>query len=152
VEIKTIDDLRNIPYPAALPPNGRAAEEKHIYEVTTTLCAYRAESDGDYHLVLGNEPENRTIIAEIPKPGDFGSMQSNFADAIYTARVAMDTRFGHQEIITDPTQGGPVAAFAEPGNIPVVITGLCFFDFIHGQRGVAPNGLELHPVIKIDFP
>ena len=25
------------------------------------------------------------------------------------------------------------------------ITGVAFFDVSHGQRGVAPNGVELHP-------
>jgi len=28
------------------------------------------------------------------------------------------------------------------------ITGVAFFDVIHGQRGVAPNGIELHPVLS----
>jgi hypothetical protein len=28
------------------------------------------------------------------------------------------------------------------------ITGVAFFDVIHGQCGVAPNGIELHPVVK----
>ena len=27
------------------------------------------------------------------------------------------------------------------------ITGVGFFDVKHGQRGVAPNGIELHPVL-----
>jgi hypothetical protein len=27
------------------------------------------------------------------------------------------------------------------------MTGAAFFDFIHGQTGVAPNGIELHPVL-----
>ena len=26
------------------------------------------------------------------------------------------------------------------------VTGVAFFDFLHGQTGVAPNGIELHPV------
>ncbi|MSQ21739.1 MAG: DUF3761 domain-containing protein [Dehalococcoidia bacterium] len=29
------------------------------------------------------------------------------------------------------------------------MTGVGFFDLIHGQRGVAPNGIELHPVLAI---
>ena len=29
--------------------------------------------------------------------------------------------------------------------------GLGFFDFAHGQDGVAPNAIELHPVISIEF-
>ena len=27
------------------------------------------------------------------------------------------------------------------------ITGVGFFDFKHGQTGVAPNAIELHPVV-----
>jgi len=29
--------------------------------------------------------------------------------------------------------------------------GLGYFDFLHGQDGVAPNGIELHPVTDIVF-
>jgi hypothetical protein len=28
------------------------------------------------------------------------------------------------------------------------IDGVGFFDFLHGQRGVAPNGIELHPALR----
>jgi hypothetical protein len=27
------------------------------------------------------------------------------------------------------------------------VTGVAFFDFLHGQSGVPPNGIELHPVL-----
>ena len=27
------------------------------------------------------------------------------------------------------------------------VTGVAFFDFKHGQTGVAPNAIELHPVL-----
>jgi len=33
----------------------------------------------------------------------------------------------------------------------VTITGVGFFDFLHGQTGVAPNGIELHAVLDIQF-
>jgi hypothetical protein len=33
----------------------------------------------------------------------------------------------------------------------VTVTGVGFFDRIHGQTGVAPNGIELHPVLDIQF-
>jgi hypothetical protein len=33
----------------------------------------------------------------------------------------------------------------------VQIKGVGFFDFIHGQTGVAPNGVELHPILDITF-
>jgi hypothetical protein len=28
------------------------------------------------------------------------------------------------------------------------VTGVGFFDAMHGQAGVAPNGIELHPVLR----
>jgi len=34
----------------------------------------------------------------------------------------------------------------------VTVTGVRFFDRKHGKTGVAPNGIELHPVIDIQFP
>jgi hypothetical protein len=27
------------------------------------------------------------------------------------------------------------------------VTGVAFFDFFHGQTGVAPNAIELHPIL-----
>ncbi len=39
----------------------------------------------------------------------------------------------------------------QTANIPVRVTGVGFFDFHHGQRGVAPNAIELHPVLDIVF-
>jgi len=39
----------------------------------------------------------------------------------------------------------------QTANIPVQIKGVGMFDFLHGQTGVAPNGIELHPVLDIIF-
>ena len=36
-------------------------------------------------------------------------------------------------------------------NIPVTVTGVAFFDLKHNQEGIAPNGIELHPVPVIAF-
>jgi hypothetical protein len=36
----------------------------------------------------------------------------------------------------------------QPG-LPVTIEGLLFFDKVHGQTGVAPNGAEIHPVLRV---
>jgi hypothetical protein len=33
-----------------------------------------------------------------------------------------------------------------------VINGVGFFDFKHGQKGVAPNAIELHPVLGFTSP
>jgi hypothetical protein len=29
--------------------------------------------------------------------------------------------------------------------------GVGFYDPLHGQEGVAPNGIELHPILEISF-
>src|SRR5207244_927391 len=39
----------------------------------------------------------------------------------------------------------------QTANVPVQLTGVGMFDFLHGQTGVAPNGIELHPIINIIF-
>jgi hypothetical protein len=35
---------------------------------------------------------------------------------------------------------------------PVRITGVGFFDRAHGATGAAPNVIEIHPVLKVEFP
>jgi len=48
-------------------------------------------------------------------------------------------------------EGKASAKFKRVNPIPVVIEGIGFFDFIHGQTGVARNGFELHPATSITF-
>jgi hypothetical protein len=45
---------------------------------------------------------------------------------------------------------------AQPGKGPelrigdvIEVTGVGFFDYEHGQNGVAPNAIELHPVLGV---
>jgi hypothetical protein len=38
---------------------------------------------------------------------------------------------------------------AVPQDAIIEIVGLGFFDTLHGQRGMAPNGLEIHPVLRL---
>jgi hypothetical protein len=45
-----------------------------------------------------------------------------------------------------------VASFKTKIRQRATVTGVGFFDRLHGQDGVAPNGIELHPVLKIDWP
>ena len=36
-------------------------------------------------------------------------------------------------------------------NTEIMVTGIGFFDKIHGHERVAPNGIELHPLLSIEF-
>jgi hypothetical protein len=44
--------------------------------------------------------------------------------------------------------GRPLASSFKALNGTATITGVGFFDFLHGQTGVAPNGIELHTVLE----
>jgi hypothetical protein len=77
------------------------------------------------------------MIAEIPAPQCVGS-SSPFLPAIRSVRRAFTARF-------HPT------AFWQRPKIRVHIAGVGFFDFKHGQSGVAPNAVELHPVLSMQW-
>src|SRR5437667_7732399 len=77
------------------------------------------------------------MIAEIPAPSCVGS-GSVFTSGISNSRAEFDAKY------TATTSFTTV-------NIPVQIRGVGMFDFLHGQTGVAPNGIEIHPVLSIVF-
>jgi hypothetical protein len=137
-------------------------DETHVYRVRARLAKWKHESDGDYHLVLtddtlnyGDEsanppvpPTGHSFIGEVPDPncfsgsdGSFGS-QTPFADGIISARQAMDQRFPNAD------QSGP---WNDGGSAQVEITGIGFFDRPHKQAGRAPNNIEIHPILSIQF-
>jgi len=146
----TIQALSALPVPPLLPPNGRSeGAEKTLWSVEATLTAYRAEADGDYHMVIADQ-SGRTMIAEIPKPADIVG-QSYFADGIAEARRTFDDHFQIAENPATPTLPGVSVSTFREVSVEVRLVGLGFFDFGHDQRGVAPNAIELHPVVNVVF-
>jgi hypothetical protein len=133
----TVATLRGYSAPRPLPQAARVSPvETTFYSVTATLTDFKRETDGDYHLVLSDEA-GRTMIAEIPSADCIGSGNS-FAPMLLAARQAFEARFT------------PSESFQHAG-VAVEIRGIGFFDYLHGQRGVAPNGIELHPVLSVNF-
>jgi hypothetical protein len=141
----TISDLRAIPMP--FPPLGArptvneaatrvAPTEFTVFQIYGTLTQYKLETDVDYHLVLQDE-SNNTIIGEVPSPACVGP-QSPFLAGVMNSRTKMDARLS-------PTSG------FKDANLPIQVTGVGFFDNIHGQTGVAPNGIELHAILDLNF-
>lgn len=102
-----------------------------------TLVEYKLEADGDYHLVL-QDGAGRTMIAEIPKPWCVGA-SSVWSSEISSARSAFDAK-----------TGGAKSSLSKSGST-VSLMGVGLLDKVHGQIGVAPNGVELHPVLSICF-
>jgi len=133
----TIADLIAIPVPASRPEDGRAGQtEDSLFVIEATLTSYKLEADGDYHLVLRDQA-GHTMIAEIPDPACVGEA-SPFRDGIRNARAEFDARLHAGDRFRSV-------------NLEVWVMGVGFFDFDHHQRGVAPNAIELHPVLDIRF-
>lgn len=147
----TIASMCALAVPADRPPDARTpGAEETVWQLDATLTGYKLESDGDYHLVIADGQGN-TMIAEIPNPPDLAP-GSFFAQQITSARQAFDTQFGAQAKAkaAEAALAGAVPTLVQVSQ-SVTLTGLGFFDFAHGQDGVAPNAIELHPVTSIVF-
>ena len=133
----TVAALSALPAPSSKPDNNRVQPtETSVFVLTATLTGYKLEDDSDYHIVL-QDSGGETMIVEIPLPACVGP-GSPFLAAITNARSQFNAR------LTATTS-------FKTASIPVQIRGVGFFDSIHGQTGVAPNGIELHPVLDISF-
>ena len=116
----TLAYLVSRPAPASL-PRTRLPFERHVFRVTAAVTLVRSEDDGDLHLVLSDG--RRTMIAESPSPSCIKKATPTRRKQMAKARAAVR-----------------LCARAS-------ITGVAFFDFKHGQTGVAPNAIELHPIL-----
>jgi uncharacterized membrane protein len=133
----TITAMRAFTAPNPIPPNNRiTGPETTLWVINATLTIFKLESDSDYHLVIQDASGN-TMITEIPSPSCVGA-GSPFLAGITNARNEFNARF-------------TATTSFQTANIPVQVTGVGMFDFLHGQSGVAPNGIELHPVLDIVF-
>jgi hypothetical protein len=133
----TIYNFHQSTRPASLPSNGRVSpRETTQYQLSGTLIKYVREADSDYHLVV-RDGAGRTMIVELPASNCVGA-GSPFGPGISRARSQFDARF-------------TATTSMKTTSTPVTIRGVGFWDYIHGQTGVAPNGIEIHPVLNITF-
>ena len=101
---------------------------------------WKLEGDRDMHLVIADPAQpTRTMIVEVPSTTCDHVCSSGHVAQFRFARAALIAKFG--------TPTSSFHRFATPP--PITVTGVGFFDFLHGQTGVAPNGVELHPVLKV---
>ena len=125
--------------PEHLREQGRSGSiECQVWELTAQLVEFKAENDGDFHIVLADlEKPSVTMIVEFPDLSCAGVCDSPHRAEIVRARESFTQVFGL-----------PPKRFQRPTQPAMVtITGVGFFDFKHGQTGLAPNGVEIHPVI-----
>jgi hypothetical protein len=119
-------------------PQLRLEQEKQVYRLHVLLMGFKVEADGDFHLVLADhDNQELTMVAEIPAP--------DCANDKYRQQFAQSAAV--ISAIHRPASVGRMVRLAQP--VEVTVEGVFFFDFIHGQTGVAPNGAELHPVLRL---
>lgn len=135
----TVAQLRALPAQASHPQASRLAPtELTTFSVTAALVEFKLEADKDVHVVIADlDDPAQTMIVEFPDAADCsGAIGSAHAGEMEAARAALIAAFG-QPSSSSFTHIAGAATF----------TGVGFFDVLHGQTGVAPNGIELHPVI-----
>jgi len=134
----TISKLVNLKAPSSHPESARVGPtELKTFKIKTTLIEYKHEADQDYHLVIQDGNGNHMIV-EIPDPECVEGGKGKFLTGIKHARKQFEAVF---------TASGSM----KKTNTQVTIIGVGFFDFLHGQTGVAPQGIELHPVLDIEI-
>jgi hypothetical protein len=148
--------------------------ERTIWSVDATIIALKLEKDGDYHLVLQGE-SGETMIGEAPTPTTLFIDGSPWLANIKAARAEIDDRLRSAVPLAEfaPLDGMLVpraALFVQPDTEGYVfpeetplfktriqpvrarITGVGFFDRVHGQMGVSQsNGIEIHPILKVEW-
>ena len=140
VRVTSIRHLRSLTAPSSFAGHQShrfRGVERHTWKLTTWLTQYREEEDGDIHLVLKNSA-GKHMIAEIPL-GRCVSVRSLWKKQIASARASFAR---HLHVTTS----------WHHVHRKITLVGLGFFDEIHDVTGQAPNGIELHPVIRVSFP
>jgi hypothetical protein len=102
-------------------PSVRLPFERDVFTVTGSVALVRHESDQDFHVVLAAGKDE--MITESPS-------------------ASCDTR-------ATPLRRRQMALARSRITYcnRAQVTGVAFFDSEHGQTGVAPNGIELHPIL-----
>ncbi len=108
--------------------------------MTATVVEFKIEADRDIHLVIADPNDSAaTMIVEFPDAADCsGAVASAHRANMETARQTLINRFGQ-----------PSSSHFTRITGTITLAGVGFFDFKHGQTGVAPNAIELHPVLSV---
>ena len=132
--VSSVAALRALGASSSGPGRPRTASELTTYRVTARLVYAKLEADRDIHLVIQDPATLGTMIVEFPDPTCPVVVGTPHAAEIAAARQAILQAIG--------------TGYAPQLFGTAEITGVGFFDLVHGQHGVAPNGIELHPALS----
>jgi len=131
----TIKDLTSID--TKLPENKykeskpRMEIERHIYQIKHCIISdILRENDNDLHLVIEDGHGNH-MIAEVPDELCADAKKSDWSGNFEEVRITVLKYANNYR------------------HFLFTVTGVLFVDKSHGQTGVAPNSIELHPIIDI---
>ena len=134
-----VEAMRHLKVPFRLKATSarRLGAERTVYRFTAHLMSMKREDDSDIHLVVSDPKLGGSMIVEFP---------AAFCDA--GAAPALRARMTKARSNLAKACGGvPKSSFVQLSGT-ATITGVGFFDLLHGQAGVAPNGIELHPALS----
>lgn len=137
----TVRNLRSLGPPSTLTETTPRLQpiEYEMFRLKAKLVGAVLEDDHDYHVVIRSPTaRNKTMIVEFPYTRCNGARRS--------AKKAVMKRARHQF----ETACGSVGTSWVDLRGRVTVTGVGFWDEVHGQTGVAPNGIELHPVLRFN--
>lgn len=118
-------------------PDSRFPSELKVYRVQGYLEGFKLEGDSDFHIVTADlDNPKATMVSEMPSES---CVPANLRNESAFLRASWQTRFGKATM--------KYKDFSKH-KIKIEIVGIGFFDFIHGQTGVARNGFELHRVLS----
>ena len=162
-QLTTLHDLVLLARPT-LPTDDftRVIQERSVWVIEGRLVKFKQETgktgDSDFHLVISDETllysaggagsatSPHSIIAEVPDPDCIGGRTGSVTgpSLFQSQLVSVREKFVQQFPKV-------LSGWNDAGGIPVRLTGVAFFDRPHGQVGRALNGLELHPLLAIEF-
>ena len=138
----SVGRLRNKPDPHTKSSTPRIdGVETTTYRVKARLIEFKREDDRDVHLVISlPSAKSKTMIVEFPDTACDGARSSPKKTQMGRARGALIRACGLAPAASSDFKDLQGTA---------TVTGVGFFDVKHGtpQTGVAPNNIELHPVL-----
>ena len=130
----TIQYQRSLTKPVTL-PDTRLDVEDTVYSIECIMYKYKLEDDNDIHIVIHAVGDtSQTMVAEMLNAQCPGVA----ATSRYTQLNNLRTWFNNTY--------HPTTSFTT-ANVRIRISGVGFFDFLHGQTGIPPNGREIHPIL-----
>ncbi|MBI3258064.1 MAG: hypothetical protein HYZ54_01060 [Ignavibacteriae bacterium] len=119
----------------------RRIEEKHYVKITGKIIQWKVEpNDYDYHIVVSDG--TNYIVCEIPNPECDGVKETGHVEDYKTARAFIRS-------LPNVEANGWHIVLPELGKF--TLYGVIFHDFEHAAFFSMPHGLEIHPVLRIEW-